>query len=240
MNENSIKSISKAVNDVVSTKFILSAQAVSNLLRVVASDEVLFATFSEGMQNFDFDTEFQKACIETAGGTGFHLPYGKLRTVALVTCLLYSFDSGEKHFIDFLQKYFEGENANTQFQAFCEGVMIPYGEAFVSVLSGEADNPTVDSEPEKKSNPVPTGAVVQVEYIVREINANIMADKDFTKEEKEELLILTDGVNRALEARDERLLKAMVVGMKFALSGHGRLAKRVKDIEACLKLYLII
>ena len=242
MSEQAAHKLAKAVDELVSTKFILSVTAVSNLLRLIATEDRLFSTFSEALNGFDYDVEMQKACIETERGKSFHLPYGKLRIVALVTRLLYSFDSGEKNFVDFLETYYSGESANTQFEQFGKTVLIPYKEAFVAILNGEyaGGEDDIPSEPEKKENPLPTGAVVQIEYIIREINAKIMDDNVFEKAEKESLLLLTDGINRALECRDQRLLKGLLVGMKYALGENGKFARRVKDIEACLKLYLVM
>ena len=242
MSDRVVEKFSESVDKLVSTKFILSVQAVSNLLRLIATEDRLFSAFSESLTGFDYDVEMQKACIETERGQSFHLPYGKMRVVALVTRLLYSFDAGEKNFVEFLETYFDGESANSQYERFCREVMIPYKEAFVAVLTGEyavgADD--LPTEPEKKDNPVPNGAVVQVEYIIREINAKIMDDNVLERTEKEDLLLLTDGINRALECRDQRLLKGLIVGLRYALGDNGKFARRIKDIEACLKLYLVM
>ena len=242
MSEQAARKLEKAVDELIATKFILSVTAVSNLLRLIATEDRLFSTFSESLNGFDYEVELQKACIETERGKSFHLPYGKLRTIALVTRLLYSFDSGEKNFVEFLETYFMGESVGSQYERFGKTVLVPYKEAFLAVLNGEcsANVDDIPAEPEKKENPLPTGAVVQIEYIIREINAKIMDDNVFEKAEKESLLLLTDGINRALECRDQRLLKGLLVGMKYALGENGKFARRVKDIEACLKLYLVM
>lgn len=242
MSDRAVERLERSIDELISTKFILSVQAVSNLLRLIATEDRLFSAFSESLTGFDYEVEMQKACIETERGVSFHLPYGKMRIVALVTRLLYSFDAGEVNFVDFLEKHFEGESANSQYERFCRDVLVPYKEAFVAVLSGEyaIGSDDLPVEPEKKDNPVPTGAVVQIEYIIREINAKIMDDNVLEKGEKENLLLLTDGINRALECRDQRLLKGLIVGLKYALSENGKFARRIKDIEACLKLYLVM
>lgn len=242
MNDAVVQKFTYAVDDLINTKFILSVTSVSNLLRLIASEDRLFSAFSESLTGFDYDLEFEKACIETERGKSFHLPYGKMRIVALVTRLLYSFDSGDKNFVDFLQTYYVGESTNGQYEKFCKDVLVPYKEAFVAVLNGDCalTDDEVPIAPEKKENPIPAGAVVQIEYIIREINAKIMDDNVLEKGEKESLLLLTDGLNRALECRDQRLLKGLIVGLKYALGTNSKFGKRIKDIEACLKLYLVM
>ena len=87
---------------------------------------------------------------------------------------------------------------------------------------------------------VSDGAISQVEHILRNINATIQEDQHLSIELKTDYLVLTDGLYHAMESRDLRTIKIIFIGFKHALANYKPCAKKAKDVEACLKLYMLI
>lgn len=240
--EDSLKEFNIRCGDLESCKFLVSAQRVSNLLKLLAGDPVLYDFLGECMKDFYFESEFEKSVVETANGKSFKLPFNKRRLVAFVTCLLYEFDSGRKSIVDFLNEYFPSNSINASYEAFCEEVIKPYGAAVNSVLTGARDPEEEADKSVKvdKVNDVSDGAVTQTEYILRAMNAIVMEDETLSKGKRDDYLAIIDGLNYALELRDSRLVKCVYTAFRYAFSQYKAVDSKVSDVGACLKLYLII
>ena len=227
-------------SQVVNAKFILSQQAISQLLKYVVTDETIYSTVDLCMKNFDYYQEFKSSVVETADSATFKLPYGNRKIVAMVLCLLYEFDNGKRNMSDFMFKYYPAVSANESYYLMVKALIVPFEKALCDLLSGKNDTTTLSVTEDVETTTVSDGAISQVEHILRNINATIQEDVNLALDLKTEYLILIDGLYQAMEMRDPRLIKVIFIGFKHALAGYRPCLKKVKDVEACLKLYMLI
>ncbi len=230
-------------NRYTSSKLILSTQPLQDLLKLLAGERELFTIIEASAKDFDWNEEFASAQIETGTESLLRLPRTPKALIAFVTTLLYSFDNGSISVLDFLEKFYPTEEGvKGSFPVMCKAIVIPFREAMISALRGEAQEEEEQEEEVivEKASPVPDGAVAQGGRALRALAKTILEDGSLTSQEKNDLLTVTDGALHALEIRDVKLVKSFFVALTLLLKNVRGASQRLRDFESALKLYLII
>lgn len=243
MSERVEKRFINCCNAYMTSKLILSTQPLQDLLKLLAGERELFSVIESSAKDFDFNEEFASAQIETGSGAVLRLPRTNKALIAFVTTLLYSFDNGSISVLDFLEKFYPTEEGvKASFPVMCKAVILPFREAMLAQLRGEAEEEEPEPEEivQEKPSPVPEGAVAQGGRALRALAKTILEDGSLTSSEKNDLLTVTDGALHALEIREVKLVKAFFVSLTILLKNVRGASQRLRDFESALKLYMII
>lgn len=226
----------------VNSKLILSNQALTSLLRLIASENELFAILEKCAKDFNFKEEFQNAQINTGTGYFFRLPGNKKALIALVASLLYSFDNGSISVLDFLEKFFpHADGVKDSFPIMTKAVIIPFRDAVVGMLRGEEEQvEELVPEIQEKEERVPEGAVVHGSTILRSLSKLILEDGSIEKEVKLKCLEVLDGALHALEIKDAKLIRSFYSALTIIFEGERKAMAKLDDLYSCYKLYLIL
>ena len=229
-------------NQYVNSKLILSNQALTSLLRLIASENELFAVLEKCARNFNFKEEFQNAQINTGTGYVFRLPSSKKALVALVASLLYSFDNNSISILDFLEKFYpHADGVKDSYPIMARAIVIPFRDAVVGMLRGEEEQvEDVVIQTEVNDERVPDGAVVHGSTILRSLSKLVLEDGSLEKEVKIKLLEVIDGSLHALEIKDAKLIRSFYTALTIIFEGERKAIAKLNDLYSCYKLYLIL
>lgn len=224
------------------SKLILSNQALTQLLRLIASENELFSVLEKCAKDFNFKEEFQNAQINTGTGYIFRLPGSKKALVALVASLLYSFDNGSISVLDFLEKFYpHADGVKDSFPLMTKAIILPFRDAVLGIMRGEQEEEIeVTAEEVEKVERVPDGAVVHGSTILRSLSKLVLEDGSIDREMKGKYLEILDGALHALEIKDAKLIKSHFTALTLILGAHRNAFTKLRDLESCYKLYLVL
>lgn len=231
-----------ACDSYANSKLILSNQALTSLLRLIAGENELFAVLEKCARDFNFKEEFQNAQINTGAGYVFRLPGSKKALVALVASLLYSFDNGSISILDFLEKFYpHADGVKDSFPLMTKAIIIPFRDAVLGLLRGEEEEvEELTLDVEEKIERVPEGAVVHGSTILRSMSKLVLEDGSIEGSLKTKYLEIIDGALQALEIRDLKLIRSFFTALNLIFDGNRKAMAKVSDLYSCYKLYLLL
>ncbi|MBQ2714711.1 MAG: hypothetical protein IJF76_03680 [Clostridia bacterium] len=228
-----------------SSKLILSGPILGELLRLIANEPELYAVLETSAKDFNFRKEFESAQIKTNSGYMIRLPQNKRALIALVASILYSFDNNSISILDFLDKFFPStDGVKESYPVFAREIVIPFRDAVVSVLRGEASQgvevETLEAINEEPAVRMPNGVVVQGGMILRSMNKLVMEDGSIESRIKNEYLEIIDGAIHALEIKDVKMVRSFFIAMRYVFADRRALQARLRELLSCYKLYMIM
>jgi len=137
---NTIMELNNCISRMERNNFILADKGISEILRVVACDDILTEELSEISQTFSYAREFERASISlTSSDMEVHsrllLPERHRECFAFITCLFMEFDEGRRDFIQFIKEYYESQDTHESYMLFCREVLYAYRAAVEKILS---------------------------------------------------------------------------------------------------------
>lgn len=227
------------------SKLILSGPALTELLRLIANEPKIYTVLESAAKGFNFRKEFESAQIRTSAGYTLRLPQNKFALIALVASILYSIDNGSISILDFLEKFFPNpDGVKEAFPLMGKSLIEPFRDAVISVMRGEAvkeeETNALNALNDEPSVKIPDGVVVQGGMILRSMNKLIMEDGSIESYIKNEYLEIIDGAIHSLEVKDVKLVRAFYVAMRHVFANMRVMQARLRELEACYKLYLIM
>ncbi len=245
MSDTVQKRFAEACDKYASSKLILADRALSELLRLIANEPDVYGVLETAAKDFHFRQEFESAQIQTASGYQLRLPQNRYALIALVASILYSFDNGSISVLDFLEKFFPTDDGvKASFPVFTEEVIIPFRDAVISVMNGEEvrreDSATLNALNDEPSIVMPDGVVVHGGMILRSMNKLIIEDGSIESAIKNAYLDILDGAIHALEIKDVKLVRSFFVAMCFVFEDMRAMQARLKELESCYHLYMIM
>ena len=225
-----------------SSKLILSNQALTQLLRLIASENELFSVLEKCAKGFNFKEEFQNAQINTGSGYVFRLPSNKKALVALVASLLYSFDNGSISILDFLEKFYpHADGVKDSFPLMTKAIIIPFRDAVIGIIRGEEEESEEEIVEEVESvEKVPDGAVANGSTILRSLSKLVLEDGSLERDIKAKLLDVIDGALHSLEIRDVKLIRSFYTALTIIFEGERKAQAKLNDLYSCYKIYLVL
>ncbi|MCL2848350.1 MAG: hypothetical protein FWE13_06390 [Firmicutes bacterium] len=137
--QNALAEFENACNQLLNTKYILAEKKISILLQIIAKHKELYELVAKCMDGFDFKTEFFTAKSHVAKGTGLRFPQDPKNIVALVFCLLLSFDTKQTDFKQFLSAfYYNREGPEKEFDIFVSETITLFCASIVYLLNPSA------------------------------------------------------------------------------------------------------
>ena len=245
MSETVEKKFIACCDKYASSKLILSGQVLGELLRLIANEPELYAVLETSAKGFNFRQEFESAQIKTNMGYMLRLPQNKHALIALVASILYSIDSNSISVLDFLEKFYPSpDGVKESFPLMAQGLIVPFKNAVVSVMRGEESRreevEALDAINDEPSVKMPNGVVVQGGMILRSMNKLIIEDGSIESRIKNEYLEILDGAIHALEIKDVKLVRSFYTAMRYVFADRRALSARLRELESCYRLYLIM
>lgn len=131
----------KKCDELMQSKFIIADTKIGELLKAIATSDLLYAFFREITKNFDYPAAREKYMNYMPEGTvnkrKLLFPENAEERLAFVFCLFVDFDAGRIDLGAFLQEYFyEDGSVYGSFYAFSNQVVKPFRNAVRTLFYG--------------------------------------------------------------------------------------------------------
>ncbi len=225
---NELTNLTNSINTLIQGQLILVNQNIAQVLRCVASSEVLRQTLADTLKNTSYATEFSRARVSWTRNDGvvvsqLKLPQDRNRLFSFVVCLLTEMDSGRRNFIDFLREYYMDESNNASYERFGNEVLKPFRNAVQAIL-GSAEpvlNPERVSIAERfysaeKIN-IEVATITAILGVMDDIKVALKAEK-MSSVEKIETERVFDYLVNALYLKNPKILDVSWIAFRCALN----------------------
>ena len=125
--------LAERCNVMLNSKFIMSSNCISSILKAIASVPCLTNYLIKCSQDFSFPAVYDQATKSSK----FTLPEDSKTVVAFITELLYKFDRKDMDLTKFIKIYYPEKNFEGSYKAFCQEVIAPYLLAFSTIIHDE-------------------------------------------------------------------------------------------------------
>lgn len=240
-NPINLNKFNEGLNAFYGSRLIIVDRTISAFLQTLATEPEFMAIIADCARTTNFKQEYTHAIVNDENGLSFRLPTNKRHIIALVTGLLYQFDSNDISIIEFVRKFYPAEASHDSYLTFCDNVLKPYGEAFRAVYMGEEQDghasTTVADIPEKPFN---DKAKEETDYWLTLALDNVVADNTFTDSHRSDASTMIKGLMYATELANPVLIKLCWVGLKYVLGSRKSTYRELKEVESILITYGVI
>ena len=230
----------EALQEVIDSKILLCGNHIINLMKVIAHNDLIGGFVKSCNKGVAYSTLIDDAIAES-GGKGLALPKSQKLFIALVSGLLYDFESGNRAIETFVATYFYSKDSDTSYRRFCTEVLIPYREAFGNLfLKGSAED-IPESKKERRATEVfHPEAIKQSAEILTRIRTLLLANNALTPKDRSDFIALADALEIALSRSEKEETVGLFIGLNRLVSTKKDCAKPVKELEGLLKMYNIV
>ena len=224
--------LAERCNVMLKSKFIMSSNCISSILKVVASVPCLTNYLIKCSQDFSFDRTFDEA----TNTSKFTLPESPKATVAFVTELLFKFDRREIDLTKFIKVYYPERNFEGSYKAFCQDIIAAYLLAFSTIMHEE----NVEDAQKDVNVPILEAARTQVTQYILALNDMITNDDSLKEEKRQDYLLMLNGLYYAFEKESAKMIKVVWVGLKSVMNGYKQGGSYMLAIEKIMQSYAVI
>ena len=224
--------LAERCNVMLKSKFIMSSNCISSILKVVASVPCLTNYLIKCSQDFSFDRTFEEA----TNTSKFTLPESPKSTVAFVTELLFKFDRREIDLTKFIKVYYPERNFEGSYKAFCQDIIAAYLLAFSTIMHEE----NVEDAQKDVNVPILEAARTQVTQYILALNDMITNDDSLKEEKRQDYLTMLNGLYYAFEKESAKMIKVVWVGLKSVMNGYKQGGSYMLAIEKIMQSYAVI
>lgn len=236
----------KACDDMIDGRFILSDTKVSNILKCVVKSEILYNLYSRCMKDFNFHHTLDRSLASNpANGGYFVMSDDEKEIIAFVTCLLLEVDKKNINLQTFVtENFFNANGYNISYNNFAITVLIAYKTAVKNLVGVDEKGKIVETEDFTENQLTIDDTIAQVETdqntkllfanLVMNIQdlANAINEESKIKyNEKEELLIITKALHRAVHIEELLVINALLIPLEHMLKKYKRLKLIFEDIK---------
>lgn len=251
------------VDELIGSKYIIADVKIANLLKVIASSDILLALFKNCLTDFDYQSAKKSYLVKSqflSDDKGeFVMPPNSRELLAFVFSLLVDIDAKRIIFSDFLNKYFFVYGSLTSsYSAFINAVIKPFKNSVEilmgDVIEGKIQDPIealVEEEARKKREE--QEAIIRAQkdkelsakaygQSIKDIRELLLADKKKIKAsklkdtDKEEIILVIDMLANVIESDDKDAINYAFIAYKYVAKSRKMLFfKRVKKISKKLK-----
>lgn len=224
-------------DEFIGSKLIMSNQKIRMLLKCLAYYEELRSVVEDCKFNFDYESEYSRAIVNLGTATVFRLPKSPRKKVALAVCLLLDFDEARRDFVKFIQDFYREEDKNDSYAGFINGIIAPFKEAMLYLLSDEGGN--ADELRDEKQIEVNAAISEQAEYYIK-TQMEAVKESKLDASDRKDIIFMLDNFAALLNMRDAQLIKAYWIGLKNILWTHKLFGKNARGLEEVIKAYLLM
>ncbi|MBQ7643154.1 MAG: hypothetical protein IJS67_04555 [Clostridia bacterium] len=225
--ERSLENFKNALSELVGSKYILAEKKISEVLKVVASSQMLYELFEHITEGFDY-AGYKSVCFtDLSGGKGvFTLPRTDGDALAFVFLLFVEIDERRVNFLKLLEKYFYKDGSKqASFSTFVTMVVIPFQaaaeRACEKIICGDgleeeiiSAPPEVAAEEEPQEPEKPKASDATEKYISLRID-EVKENGKLTEEQKEELCFALTRLRDCLSLGDEEGAATAFLALKY-------------------------
>lgn len=225
-----------ACEDLQNSNLIFVDRNIPAVLKCLAYYKEFRDVLTHCCQNFDYPAQMRKACGKIGESNVFRLPKNAKTIVALVSKMLIDFDAGVMDIVSFASTYFPKPTKQQSWDECYMRVFEPFKLALVDlVVQGcEEEKKEVSRTIDFASN----GLKQQTEYLLVAM-ANAVQESNLDEKVRGEFSILLEGFASALDSRDSLMIKAVWLGLRYALNTYKLCKREIAKVDDVLKLYLI-
>ena len=209
-----------ACDSMITGKFILADVKIRKVVQSIEESDYVYKIINNCMLNFNFEKELQRAEVkDDYNGGQFLVPSDKDALIALVFCLLVSFDTKRIDFYEFIKKNFETLAVNGEYTNFAKNLMVPFKEAVMNYYKSEQpvedyDNNNSYVDPKYMQNFEEVEKENSVfDKIKDSLNAlieKVYVDRKIKEQEKQDLLYVLKSTEYSLKYEDMRLVASYI------------------------------
>lgn len=229
----------QAVDAIMGSNVIMTAQPLNNLTRLIAYNEQIAGCVRECYRGIHYEKLLQQSLIKDEDGEyTFVLPHSKRAVVALISKLLYEFAKGTQSVETLSQKLYPKEDVRGAYTRFCEDILLPYKESFKDLFFSDMS----EEEPETAEvvSVINSAIVAEVCALAGELRSELPCNNRLSTSVRAELTALVDGLCEVMESDLPKLVKPSWLGIKYAFSGIRKCADTLRRLESLLSSYLLI
>lgn len=241
-NEDLIK-ISEFINSIdglINGKFILADIKISNLLKMIASNNSLYSYIKSCLIDFSFDKELSRAEVKNRFNNGeFRLPQEKNKIVAFVFCLLVECDAKRMDFYGFINENFTENKNGSEYANFANTILIPFKEIIVNEFYSEEEDEKeiekkeIENTVEEKEDDI----FNELKLILDEMKENVSIDRKIKSQDKENINYIISSIIYSMKYKDLNIVNGFVTVLDILAEKHSALRIPLKDIKSKLFTY---
>ncbi|MBQ3166535.1 MAG: hypothetical protein IJC01_04270 [Clostridia bacterium] len=235
----SIENFQRYVDDLISSKYILTEKKLTDLMRSLSSSKLFYKLFEHCTDDFDYDRAFQRAFQKGKGyGKGkFILPTDSRDVIALVFSLLFQISAKEIDLLKLLEEYFYVSNYDDSFRNFSMQVLVPFRTEVLKAARAMAQETTpatmsVVTKPVEKT--VSDDDVKTITAMLEETFSVILQYK-INDLLKADLVAVHGEFKEALYQGEPERIKIAFLAYKYATLYHRKNDVSVWKIDSILK-----
>lgn len=204
MDNLDLKQFNQACDEFASGKYILANIKIKAIINCVSQSPKLTDLITACLQDFDFNLAFQDSITEQ----GLQIPQGEKCITAYCFNILYNIDRGSINFLDFLSKYFSGEEITSgeEFKLFVDVIVAP----FKTSVNKLYEDMYLMTESEDYQN----NTFHKIENVAK-CNLDIVDTLKLKEIAKDELSLLLNAFVTASDKNDLKTIYALMVGLEY-------------------------
>ncbi len=237
-NGEGIEALVAVIEQMKRDSIIFVDKKVKSLLKLLAYYDEFKRVLTIVSRHFNYFEEKRKALITVNGRDFFRAPGGDKELVAFVFNLLLEFDERTEDIISFSCKYYPSASQQESVNKFVNEVMDPFKMSLANlVVNGiEEDNFAEDGRTVAFAS---NGIYEQTEDIILSM-VNEISAASMTEADRDDLLLMLEGLANALDSRDILMIRAIWCGLKKELERKSLCKVQIVKIEEQMKLYLVL
>ncbi len=228
----------EAVQNFVDSNILLSGACIVNIMKVIAHNELIGGFIKECNKGVSYSALIDEA-VRSPSGKGLKLPNSNKLIVAMVSGLLYDFESKKQMLEKFVVTYFAAPDLAASFNRFCTTVILPYRTAFnaLFMLGVNKEGETDVSTKEIQRTVLHPEAVAEAEKILVALRTGLLADNSLTEKDRTDYIAIADGLSDALSRDEIRAARGLWIALKKLLTSGKTENKKIKELENLFSLY---
>ncbi len=236
--EQSVELFIKNIDEIISTRYVLSQLKISNLLKGIAQSKMLCELFEHCNEGFNFDQVYN-SCFQMGKNFAdgkYVAPTAPRDIIALCFVVLYKIDSKEINFMKLLGDYFHKDELEDSYQFFCQTFLSPFKEevlyAVKAMITGITEEPKTKAVRVVKTY-LPEAQIRLVKDLLTATKSLILQYK-MDDVSKAELMLLYDNLVNSLYENDLERIKIAFLAYKYSTLFHRKNDSSVQKIEKIL------
>lgn len=230
----------EALQGVIDSKILLCGNHIIKLMKVIAHNDLIGAFVKNCNKGVSYSNLIDDA-ISESGGKGLSLPKSQKLFIAMVSGLLYDFESGNRAIETFVATYFYSKDSDTSYRRFCTEVLIPYRDAFGNMfLKGESEEIPENKKERRFTEVFHPEAIKQSAEILTRIRTLLLANNSFNQKDRGEYIAIVDALEVALSHSEKEETRGLFIALNRLVATKKNCSAPVKELESLLKMYNII
>ncbi len=225
--------ISERGKTMMNSKFIMSSNCISSILKTIASIPVLTNYLIKCSQDFSFDQVMDRATSTSK----FTLPAQQKEIVAFVTELLYKFDRKDIDLTKFIKIYYPSKNFEASYKMFTQDIILPYIMAFNGIVREEE---TKDIHLSDVAQAPAHAAKTQATQYILALTELVTNDNNLKDELRDDYLLMLEGFLYSFELNRTKMIKVVWTGLKSVMAQYKPAVSYIAAIEKILATYALI